>query len=1019
MDYEEETEEVSSFSMTGFLFGNIDKAGKPDNDILDDESKRHLMELGALSGLSSLASEIADSKLEEEERQAEDCASAYDFEEDSKPEDKAPDAVDFSDINELAEEEENVRNIMSGSVVRQSVRSETRQKREQSGTSRNFFQSSRRESVSKRIRKETKETKAKKKLGIKQISFKSSLDDTKGGRVTNVKWEFVPKRRSSDRKGTIAITSAGASVLPPVRHQPQSSTSGVAWSEEEEEETAQISHPEEPSQPPPPTRIDGWTYLSAPTPPPEDCMPDDEVLHMAPIDSKSDRSGANSDLNKSKPKIPEWRYGPADIGGINSAYRKTVKILITGLESGNPRILIKYWREKGEEKEQEKETEEKAPSLTENMEPILEAEPECFDMVSQVEWERDVVWDPEDAKEKLLARPPSVAGWIPTLANRTAVSYYAQQGPSLKPTKEFTKKSARHQVESCTWYSIFPTDNEELVYGDWESKIIWDHENMDKIPKPSVLRLDPNDENIILSIPEDSDPHKQVSNVKEKKEPRRSRIVLDKAGVTKADDENEAESDEDMNKDPFNISNDQHYYPKNVGENKLRPSVSTDLQHATPAVELRQPYFPTHMGPIKLRQWHRPSLKRYNYGALSNAGPHSVFPLVRRIKLKAKQREQERQASGGGEMFFMRTPEDLSGMDGDLVLFEYCEEYPPQIMNVGMATKISNYFKRKPGTDSKPPSYEFGETVFTHNAPFLGNLSPGESLQAMENNLFRAPIFPHRLPKTDFLIIRTRQKYFVRSVDTIICVGQECPLMEVPGPNSKRANNHIRDFLQVFIYRMFLNSPDNPRRIKMEDIKKAFPTHSESSIRKRLKLCADFKRTGMDSNWWVIKPDFRLPTEEEIRAMVSAEQCCAYYSMLASEQRLKDAGYGEKSFFAPEDDNEEDLQKIDDEVKTAPWNTTRAFISAMKGKCLLAVTGVADPTGCGEGFSYIKVPNKPIQAKDEASTPQPSKRTVTGTDADLRRLNLKQAKQMLRDFGISEEDVSIKKMFLGINFAQV
>lgn len=44
---------------------------------------------------------------------------------------------------------------------------------------------------------------------------------------------------------------------------------------------------------------------------------------------------------------------------------------------------------------------------------------------------------------------------------------------------------------------------------------------------------------------------------------------------------------------------------------------------------------------------------------------------------------------------------------------------------------------------------------------------------------------------------------------------------------------------------------------------------------------------GMDSNWWVLKPDFRLPTEEEIRAMVSPEQCCAYYSMIAAEQRLK------------------------------------------------------------------------------------------------------------------------------------
>lgn len=52
---------------------------------------------------------------------------------------------------------------------------------------------------------------------------------------------------------------------------------------------------------------------------------------------------------------------------------------------------------------------------------------------------------------------------------------------------------------------------------------------------------------------------------------------------------------------------------------------------------------------------------------------------------------------------------------------------------------------------------------------------------------------------------------------------------------------------QVFIYRLFWKSADRPRRIRMEDIKKAFPSHSESSIRKRLKLCADFKRTGHQS----------------------------------------------------------------------------------------------------------------------------------------------------------------------------
>jgi len=51
--------------------------------------------------------------------------------------------------------------------------------------------------------------------------------------------------------------------------------------------------------------------------------------------------------------------------------------------------------------------------------------------------------------------------------------------------------------------------------------------------------------------------------------------------------------------------------------------------------------------------------------------------------------------------------------------------------------------------------------------------------------------------------------------------------------------------------------------------------------------------------------------------------------------------------------------KMDDEVKVAPWNTTRAYVQAMKNKCLLQLTGPADPTGCGEGFSYVRVPNKP------------------------------------------------------------
>ena len=44
---------------------------------------------------------------------------------------------------------------------------------------------------------------------------------------------------------------------------------------------------------------------------------------------------------------------------------------------------------------------------------------------------------------------------------------------------------------------------------------------------------------------------------------------------------------------------------------------------------------------------------------------------------------------------------------------------------------------------------------------------------------------------------------------------------------------------------------------------------------------------GYDSGSWVLRSDIRLPTEEEMRVMVTPEQTCAYFSMLAAEQKLK------------------------------------------------------------------------------------------------------------------------------------
>ncbi|XP_038063067.1 transcription initiation factor TFIID subunit 1-like [Patiria miniata] len=1031
---------AKDLTLTSFLFGNIDKKGNLVDDILDPESKRHLAELGAMSDLGSMVKEIA--KEEDYDEDDADSKNLEDLSMEDGSVEKASDAVDYSDINEAAEDVSYEKYREAMSTVMPSKQDSDDEDYDDVDTA----ESSKSEKdsqlmppppppvVRKTFPLSTPQSPDGQGDGIHVDGEDGQVPETAGEdeetpqepkRKPNVS-ELFPEFREGKVLRFHRLFGC-QNTLPQIWR-------GAKKKRRKRRPTASSEGTEQVSSPTKSSSITGWLYNYAPTPPPEECTPDDEITMLAPIEPLISNEDEDANKNKdSKPKIAEWRYGPAQYWYDMLGVPESGEGFDYGLQMRkNNKENIPSPKPSDDEPEPPPKETVPLSELFTDCPQVPAAPQDAFELVSQLPWEDNIIWDGEEVKEKMLQGTDAntLAGWVPTLANRTVHAYCTAhgrrnmdfldpslssapmglklQGPALarKVANKLAQQAQGNQEpEKASWYSIFPVDNEELVYHKWEDDIIWDHEKMDRIPSPLVMKLDPNDENIILGIPEDPDPNAEADIVKEKKEPRRSKIVLEKSGVTKSNIlQTQAQEDEDV-KDPFNISNDNYYYPKNVGENKLRANMAGSLQHSTPAVELRQPFFPTHMGPIRLRHFHRPQVKRFSHGALASPGYHNVWPLLRRIKTKAKLREQERQASGGGEMFFMRTPEDLSGMDGELILTEYCEQYPPHMMQVGMASKICNYYKQKSLSDSKPPEYEHGETVYVRSSPFLGVLAPGESLQALENNLFRSPAYLHKMLSTDFLVIRTRQKYFVRTIDHIYTMGQQCPLREVPGPNSKKANNHIRDFLQVFIYRLFWKSNDRPRRIKMEDIKRAFPTHSESSIRKRLKLCADFKRTGMDSNWWVVKPDFRLPSEEEIRAMVSPEQCCAYYSMLATEQRLKDAGYGEKSFFAPDDDNEDDVQKIDDEVRTAPWNTTRAFIAAMKSKCLLAVTGPTDPTGCGEGFAYMKVPNKPSGAKDDTSSPQQAKKTVTGTDADLRRLNLKQAKQLLRKFGISEEDI--------------
>lgn len=1009
--------------LTGFLFGNIDESGQLENDILDSESKRHLSSLGRF-GLNSFWDEFIgttkvkkyksesdsddDGDLQEKENSGDGVNQLENqADKDGNYDAKSPSAVDYSDIAELAEDEGNDSKPYFKSLDA-TVKTEdgTDYDADDEGTS---------------LKSDTQLMPPPPRPSDKDDE--AALADARNKKLETPLAAMLPSKYADVNVTEIFPDFRVDKVLRFSRLFGPGKPSSLPqiWrsvrKRRRRRKHPQLDHSDSGSDQDIQREKKGWNVSFAPAPPLEMCQSDEEQKLLHPVEDKAQGTKTEqTESNDMGPKVADWRFGPAQV------WYDMLEVPETG-EGFNYGFKIK---DQGSDQAA-----------------VDDFSEDTYLMVSQLHWEDEVVWNGDDIKHKVMQKlncKTNAAGWVPSSDNRTAQAFSqpgkgvphivgggtvrlasnqmsstnAQSSKQTKTQMLLNKHQQRTEENTDdTWYSIFPVENEELVYGAWEDEVIWDCENMNQIPKPKILTLDPNDENIILGIPDDIDPAKQrldsVTPAKVKiphPHVKKSKILLGKAGVINVmEEDTPPPPPKSPDRDPFNVSNDRYYMPRS-SESSLRLKVGGGnlIQHSTPVVELRAPFVQTHMGPMRLRNFHRPPLRRFSHGALAQPGHHYVLPLLKQIKKKAKQREQERAASGGGDVFFMRTAEDLTGRDGDLVFVEFCEEHPPLMNQVGMCSKIKNYYKRKAGKDQGPQEYRYGEVAYAHTSPFLGTLPPGQSLQAVENNMYRAPIYEHKVPETDFVIIRTRQQYFIREIDALFAAGQECPLYEVPGPNSKRANNFIRDFLQVFIYRLFWKSRDVPRRIKMDDIKKAFPSHSESSIRKRLKLCADFKRTGMDSNWWVIKPEFRLPTEEEIRAMVSPEQCCAYFSMIAAEQRLKDAGYGEKFIFAPQEDDDEEMQlKMDDEVKVAPWNTTRAYIQAIKGKCLLQLTGPADPTGCGEGFSYVRVPNKPTQSKEEQEA-QP-KRTVTGTDADLRRLSLNNAKALLRKFGVPEEEI--------------
>jgi transcription initiation factor TFIID subunit 1, fungi type len=495
------------------------------------------------------------------------------------------------------------------------------------------------------------------------------------------------------------------------------------------------------------------------------------------------------------------------------------------------------------------------------------------------------------------------------------------------------------QPEKIPIRKFLPYTNDELLDGEWLKSIsaLADVDSTSREP-PAVLHgkilLNMNDQDILLETP--------VRRRPSETSPRRRGGMLTK----------------------FNVSNDAAYdaMRENLQSRIRSTSAQLNIEHSGLALRLQHPYFKTKLSKSDARAFHRPQFTV------------KVDHEIHFSKMRSRKKKNDR---GKDIATILATSRDLSLSDNTTaVLMEFSEEYPPVMSNVGMASKLINFYRKHgPGDDTRP-KLNIGEANVLDSvdkSPFgdYGHIDPGETTRVLYNKIIKAPIFPHEINTNDFILIRNHTRtggprYFLRRMHHLFVVGQTFPVIDVPSPHSRRALNPQKARLKMIVFRVLkkMKAEGKLEGLHVRRISRHFPDQNDLQIRGRLKEFMDFKKSGPNQGHWELKFNEAIPDEEGIRSMVSPETVALLDSMQAGARHLEDAGYSKTA----DDDDEESNLAIEQQL--APWIATRNFLDATQGKAMLKLNGEGDPTGAGEGFNFIKISMKGgFKPTNEPSTP--------------------------------------------------
>ncbi|CAH2350872.1 transcription initiation factor TFIID subunit 1 [[Candida] railenensis] len=491
----------------------------------------------------------------------------------------------------------------------------------------------------------------------------------------------------------------------------------------------------------------------------------------------------------------------------------------------------------------------------------------------------------------------------------------------------------------------------------------------------------------------------------------------------------------------FNISNDKQYEVLKKNYNtKVRSQLSNlTIDHSIPAMRLQSPYYKVRLTKAECRSFHRPRFI-IRPGTLMN---FSKLKVRKKKKDRGKSSQEIFQKTSDltvsdtamivGMEYSEEYPQILSNFGmGSKIINYYRKEKDDDATRPKAVIGETHVL----GVEDRSPFWNFGHVARGDFVPTLYN-------NLIRAPVFKHDIKSTDFLLIRTQGAGNHPRNYLRSMNHVFGVGQLFPAVEVPAPHSRKITNTSKNRLRIVAYRTMnkngeqrisvkdisshfpdQNDMQNRQRLKEfmehqrhgEDsgfwkMKNNEPVPNEDEIRTMITpedLCLlDSMQHGqqmLEDYIYIFRGEDKDQTARKDKAITDKKEKGEKGEKGEKEkEETENEKETEKEGSVPKqepkngkkpnekerkkrerDDKEKANEEVEEELSS--WNLSRNFLNANQTKANLQLNGEGDPTGVGLGFSFLRATQKntfqPLFGKEDAANgPTASSKPLTAAQS--------------------------------------